>query len=221
MIEESQVSTNPHSKGLKGLSNDEMSGQGIVFFIAGYDTTHATFDHALYYLAKYPNWQERLFQELDPVRDELNYEKFKHLPILNALINETLRLNPPLTVVNREAAEDCQLLDTGINVPKNTSISFEPYVIHRNPEYFEDPLSFKPERFLDNPNLESHFAFMPFGVGPRLCIGMRFAQTELRLGLVKFVLNYRITVDPDFKLEYFNGSILMSPKKLMCRISER
>src|SRR5699024_10028326 len=109
MIEESEMdSTNGSSEShsnqkLKGISKDEMSGQGILFIIAGFDTTHATFDHVIYYLSKYPEWQERLYQELVENRNELDYEKFKHLPILNAIIDETLRLNPPLVMIQRES----------------------------------------------------------------------------------------------------------------------
>src|SRR5699024_9239241 len=173
------------------------------------------FDHVMYYLSKYPEWQEKLYPELAENRNELDYEKYKQLPFLNAIIDETLRLNPPLLGVQRGAVQDCELTDTGLKIPKDTLITIIPYVIHRDPEYFPDPNTFKPERFLDKLQVaESNFAYMPFGVGPRLCVGMRFAQNELRIGLAHFVLNYKVTMDPKFEPEYFNGSILMSPKEL-------
>ncbi|XP_017462254.1 PREDICTED: cytochrome P450 3A8-like, partial [Rhagoletis zephyria] len=90
MIEESgenkfgNLADNPHTKALKGISPDELSGQGILFFIAGYDTSNATFDHCIFYLTQYPEWQEKLYQELNAVKDELDYDKLKHLKILNA-----------------------------------------------------------------------------------------------------------------------------------------
>src|SRR5699024_4790472 len=109
MIEENQMDSanesGEHQK-LKGISKDEISGQGILFFIAGFDTTHATFDHVMYYLSKYPEWQEKLYQELAENRNELDYEKYKQLPFLNAIIDETLRLNPPLLGVQRGAVQD-------------------------------------------------------------------------------------------------------------------
>lgn len=116
---------------------------------------------------------------MNAVRDELDYDKLKHLPILNAIIGETLRLNPPLTIFQRESIEDCELLDTGIKIPKNTLISIQPYIIHRDPTYFSDPNTFKPERFLDkSTSPESNIAYCPFGYGQRLCVGMRFAQVS-------------------------------------------
>ena len=202
-VDHHQNGSSAFVKKLKGITKDEISGQGILFFIAGFDTTHATFDHIIYYLAQYPEWQEKLYQELFAAADQLDYDQLRSLPVLNAIIGETLRLNPPLLVVQRQSVADCELLDTGIKIQKNTLISIQPYIVHRNPEYFPDPLKFKPERFLTedkSQSAESHFAYMPFGVGPRLCVGMRFAQNELRIGLANLILNYRITIDPNFKV---------------------
>jgi len=200
MMNESELTNSPHiSK--KGISKEEISGQGIIFFIAGFDTTHATFNHIFYHLAREPQWQERLYTELQPIRHELNYDRVRSLPVLNAIINECLRLHPPLIIISREAPEECELLNTGIRIPKNCVLQIQPEVIHRDEEYFPDGNSFKPERFLQDPTLESHFAFMPFGAGPRLCVGKRFAQNELRIGVAHFVLNYRIGIDPNFEVK--------------------
>src|SRR5690606_38497903 len=108
------------SERLKGISKEEISGQGILFFIAGYDTTNATMCHILYYLVKYSEWQERLYEELVKIEGELDYEMLRDLPVLNAVINETLRLCPPLTFFQRCTAKDITLLDTGIKVSKDT-----------------------------------------------------------------------------------------------------
>lgn len=199
---------------LKGISKEEISGQGILFFIAGFDTTNATFAHILYYLTKYPEWQDNLYEELSKIETEIDYDVLRDLPILNAVVNETLRLKPPLVVFQRAALEDCTLLNTGIKVPRNTLISIQPYIIHRNPEYFPDPEEFKPERFVDN-HAEKHFAFMPFGAGSRLCVGMRFAQNELRIGLAKFILTYRLLPNPDLKVHRQNVINLIYNKILL------
>mgnify|MGYP006192486853 CR=1 FL=1 len=184
---------------LKGISKEEISGQGILFFIAGYDTTNATLCHVLYHLVRYSDWQDRLHAELTPIEDRLDYEVLRDLPVLNAVINETLRLCPPLIFIQRCTAKDTTLLDTGIKLEKNTILTISPYVIHRNPEYFPDPESFKPERFMDK-STENHIAFMPFGVGPRLCVGMRFALNELRLGVANLILRYRLLPDPNLEV---------------------
>lgn len=182
------------------ITKDEIAGQGIIFFLAGYDTTNSTFCHMMYNLVKYPHWQEKLFEELSKQKDEMNYDLLRSLPLLNAFINETLRFHPPLLTVQRTAIEETTFLDTGIKIPARTSIIFHPYVIHHDPEYFPDPEKFMPERFIGENSAENNIAFMPFGVGPRLCVGMRFAQNELRAGLSKFILNYRLLPDPDIKV---------------------
>ena len=98
---------------LKGISKEEISGQGILFFIAGFDTTNATFTHIFYYMANHSEWQDKLFEELTNLHEEVNYENLRNLPVLNAIINETLRLRPPLVVFERESIEDHVLEDSG------------------------------------------------------------------------------------------------------------
>lgn len=97
---------------LKGISKEEISGQGILFFIAGFDTTNATFCHVLYFLCKHPEWQERLCTELSGI-EEINYESLRDLKILNAIINETLRLKPALLIFERTCIQDHYLQDHG------------------------------------------------------------------------------------------------------------
>lgn len=190
----------------KGISKDEISAQGILFFIAGFDTTNATLTHIFYYLIKHSEWQEKLYEELFIVSDEeLDYEKLKELPILNAIIDETLRLQPPLPVVDRECIEPYRIESHGIDLPKNTMISVQPYVIHRDPRYFKDPYEFKPERFLHKSKFNDNLAaYIPFGLGPRLCVGMRFALNELRLVLANFIINYKLAPNPDVKVSNQN-----------------
>lgn len=153
--------------------------------LLGYDTTSATLLHVIYFLTQHPEWQEKLYQEVYKMKDNLDYDNLKKMPILNGIINETLRLCPPLLEFHRVAKEDCTLLDTGIKIPKGTSIAIRPQAIHFDPEYFDEPAVFNPER-----QHESNIAFMPFGVGNRLCVGMRFAQVSpqsLRMQMLCFI----------------------------------
>lgn len=206
---------------LKGISREEIAGQGIIFFLAGYDTTNVTLCHTIYYLIKHPEWQDKLYDELCAQDSPLDYESLRSLPILNSVICETLRLKPPLTIVQRTAHEDTTLLNTGIKIPAKTAIIFHPYIIHRIPEYYPDPESFKPERFIGENSMESSNAYMPFGIGNRLCVGMRFAQNELRAAIAQLILHYRLIPDPNLKLEYFRGNVILSPKQMMIRIAKR
>ncbi|KAH9413209.1 hypothetical protein DERP_006895, partial [Dermatophagoides pteronyssinus] len=206
---------------LKGISREEIAGQGIIFFLAGYDTTNVTLCHIIYYLIKHPEWQDKLYEELSITDSSLDYESLRNLPILNGIICETLRLKPPLVSVQRTAARDTTLLNTGIKIPAEVSIIFHPYIMHRMPEYFPDPESFKPERFIGENSMESSIAYMPFGTGNRLCVGMRFAQNELRAAVAQLILHYRLIPDHDLKLDYFKGNVILSPKQVMIRIAKR
>ncbi|XP_075681360.1 cytochrome P450 3A8-like [Dermatophagoides pteronyssinus] len=206
---------------LKGISREEIAGQGIIFFLAGYDTTNVTLCHIIYYLIKHPEWQDKLYEELSITDSKLDYESLRNLPILNGIICETLRLKPPLVSVQRTAARDTTLLNTGIKIPAEVSIIFHPYIMHRMPEYFPDPESFKPERFIGENSMESSIAYMPFGTGNRLCVGMRFAQNELRAAVAQLILHYRLIPDPDLKLYYFKGNVILSPKQVMIQIAKR
>ena len=153
-----------------------------LFFTKGYDTTSATFVHVIYFLTQFIDWQEKLFREIFQMKDNLDYDNLKKLPILNGIINETLRLCPPLLEFQRVAKKDCTLLNTGIKIPKGTAIAIRPQALHFDPEYFDQPAVFNPER-----QHESNDAFLPFGVGNRLCVGMRFAQVSFSLLLQVFI----------------------------------
>ncbi|CAG2115328.1 unnamed protein product, partial [Medioppia subpectinata] len=206
-------------KSVGTLSADELTAQSIFFFIAGYDTTSAAITHAIYYLSEHKDCQQILYEELQTC-NEFTYENLSQLKYLNAVINETLRLAPSLTRVQRECLSDYKLGNTGITIPKGASVEILPYALHRQADLWPNPNDFIPDRFL-NP-VHHPYAFMPFGGGPRLCIGQRFALNEMRMCLAKLVNSMEFTPSQNkTKLEYFNGSILMSPKSLMVNLEIR
>jgi cytochrome P450 len=94
------------------LSSDELTAQGILFFIAGYDTTSAAISHCIYYLSQNKDCQRKLYEELQTITD-FNYETLNKLKYLNAVIKETLRLAPPLVCIDRECLKDYKLGNTG------------------------------------------------------------------------------------------------------------
>ena len=106
---EPDESTEPLTKRPTGqLTPDELTAQGILFFIAGYDTTSASISHAIYYLSQNIEIQNKLYNELQTLT-EFSYEKLNHLKYLNAVINETLRLSPPFSRVQRDSVQDFTL----------------------------------------------------------------------------------------------------------------
>lgn len=162
------------------LTREEQRDNLIGFFIAGHETTALTLTWALYLISQRPRYQELMREELDKVSSQssllnsgynaLTYNDLGALPYTRAVLDATLRLYPPAPLFNRECQKPCVVLGRQIN--KGDHILIVPYIMHRKDAYWEDPMAFKPERFLDNPALKAKgAAFMPFGAGPRICIG--------------------------------------------------
>ena len=112
-VNQLQESTETVIKSSQTLTSDELTAQGILFFIAGYDTTSASLSHAIYYLSQYRDCQQKLYEELAAMDDDFTYENLNGLKYLNAVINETLRMAPPLSSIQRECIQDYKLGDTG------------------------------------------------------------------------------------------------------------
>ena len=109
--------------------------------------------------------------------------------------------------------------EIGIKIPAGTSIDIHPYVLHRDPEYWTDPLEFKPERFLEPTH--NPWAYVPFGCGPRMCIAERFALIVLRICIAKLFSRFEFSLSPEFKLDYFTGNISLKPKSVEVFIRTR
>ncbi|KAL1480455.1 hypothetical protein MTO96_051015, partial [Rhipicephalus appendiculatus] len=174
----------------KRLSELEAMAQCVLFFLAGQEkeTTSSTIAFTAYLLALNQDVQEKLRKEVDDCTEangpEPSLDVISKLKYLHCVVSEALRLFPPATRLERSGYEDYVLGDTGIKLPKECSILIPVYAMHHDPEMFPDPESFKPERFSDE-NVESiePYTYLPFGAGPRNCIGMRFALQSVKLCL--------------------------------------
>ena len=109
---------------------------------------------------------------------------------MDAVIDETLRLFPAAIFLERAPNEDYQLNSTGITIKKDHVVHIPIYAIHRDPDNFVDPEVFRPERFLSENIVHNPYTYLPFGAGPRNCLGMRLAQLEVKLALVNLVRRY-------------------------------
>ncbi|CAL1280345.1 unnamed protein product [Larinioides sclopetarius] len=181
----------------KALTNDELVAQCVIFFLAGFETTASTLAFASYHLALNPDIQEKLVEELDEAvrrgNGELTYESIQSMKYLDNVISETLRINSPAVRLERIAGEDYKLGDTGIVIPKGTTVTVPIYAMHRDPEFFPDPEKFDPDRFSPEERAKRNpYTFMPFGAGPRNCVGMRFALVEAKVCLAHVLSHFQI-----------------------------
>ncbi|XP_053212551.1 uncharacterized protein LOC128396055 [Panonychus citri] len=204
------------------LTSEEIVSSSLVFLIAGFETTSTLLTWACYRLSLNPNIQEKLFNEVSKA-DIQDYDVLSGLTYLDAVINESLRIDPPIIVFQRTAHEDYTLPGTNIFIPKHTRITIPVYAIHHDPDNYSDPEEFKPERFINES--PKPFTFLPFGAGPRICIGMRFALINAKLSLATLVRNYKIlptreTPTP-MSLNYDKGSLVLMAQQLKLKIEPR
>lgn len=173
---------------LAALTNEDVypgprrSAEAITFLIAGHETTGNAIAWTLGLLARHPAWQDRVADEATGVSGDVE--------VLNAVIRESLRLYPPVWLVSRTATAPVEV--AGRRFATGTHFLVSPWVTHRLPEYYEDPESFRPERWIGHPTTPS-YRYLAFGGGPRHCPGEGFAYTELGLLIRALVLRYRLT----------------------------
>lgn len=178
-----------------GLSTSEIRDQTITLIAAGYDTTASGFAWTVLRAAREPEIWAKLRAEADAVfADDFDASTLRRLTYTDAVVRESLRLHPPGVFSPRQAQRDLQLGD--FPVKKGTMILWSPYVSGRLPGVWKDPLEFRPERFLDadtEQQVAIDWAWLPFGRGPRACIGFALAQMELTLALARLAQRVDIT----------------------------
>jgi cytochrome P450 len=175
------------------MSDRQLRDELITLFLAGHETTAINLSWTLFLLSGNAAVEKRLLFEIDSaVGDRLPaFEDLPRLPYTEAVVKESLRLYPPAYVIGREAREDCVI--GNYPVPARATIYFSPWVLHRDPRWFADPAGFRPERWLDGSTARvPKYAYIPFGGGPRICIGERFAMMEAVLVLATLLRRFRL-----------------------------
>lgn len=197
-----------------GLSDLEVTSHGISFFIDGFETSSAAMSLVLYELGKNLEVQEKLRSEIK--NSEIPYE----CSYLDQVIHESLRLHPGISPMIKVCSEPIEVSTTSgekVIIEKGTSLLIPVYSIHRDPEHYTDPDKFNPERFDPENGGVKHFRdkglYWSFGDGPRMCLGMKFALLQMKIGISKIVEDFEISVNPKTiePIELDPKELLLSP----------
>lgn len=176
----------------------------------------------VYLLSNHPEVAVRVRAELDRTLGERNakFEDLEQLPLLRAVVKETLRLFPAAPVFAREVSAPFKLGETALE--RGDRVLFSPYAMHRDPLYFPEPDRFRPDRFLDgSTDRLPKLAYLPFGAGPRVCIGQHFATMEAELLLATLLQHVELEVPADFRLELVPVITIRSRYGLPVRVRRR
>jgi len=175
------------------LTDSNIIGSSLTFLLAGYETTSNALANTCWLLAKHPDIQRKLQNEIDAnakFGEKPNYELLHKMPYLDAVFRETLRLFSIVTTfIVRTCVNDCEI--NGYKFLRGMQVMLPSYSIHHDEEIWPEPEKFSPERFLNNPNLHP-MAWTPFGSGPRNCVGMRFAELEYKLCLFQLLAKFNV-----------------------------
>ncbi|XP_026324887.1 cytochrome P450 9e2-like [Hyposmocoma kahamanoa] len=219
-------------------SDDDLCAQAVLFFVAGFETVSAAMSFLLYELAINPDVQEKLYQE---IRDNENknhgtfdYNSVQNMVYMDMVVSETLRHWAPVATLDRHCTKDYNLgkpndkATEDYVIRKGDSLQIPVWPIHHDPEYYPNPDKFDPERFSEeNKHKIRPFTYMPFGLGPRNCIGSRFALCEVKVMAYQLLNSFEvlpskrtpipITLSPStFSLRVKGGHwMLFKPRKVM------
>ncbi|XP_035678198.1 cytochrome P450 3A8-like [Branchiostoma floridae] len=181
------------------LTRDDIVANGFLFFVAGYETTATSMAFALYNFALNQEEQDKAREEVNKImenRDLIDYEAVHEMSYLEMCCMETLRLYPPIPNTGRVASEEVKV--QWLTIPKDMMVIVPVIAIHYDPERWPEPKKFIPERFTKEAREKRDpYNWLPFGAGPRNCIGMRLAMMELKVGLAKILMKYRFMTAPD------------------------
>ncbi|KAK8388435.1 hypothetical protein O3P69_020429 [Scylla paramamosain] len=206
----------------KASNKQEMSdlclvSQSVLFIVAGYQTTAVLLSFSSFLLAKNKDQQQRLRDEMRQMVEEhggITYQGIMEAKLLEACLQETLRLYPPAFVTERLCTKTYTLPNNGLTIKAGNLVQVPIWSLHHDPQYWPDPEAFIPDRFLPENKADIiPFTHMPFGMGPRNCIAMRFALMEAKVALTKLLLQAELELAPGHdKLTLLSGNGLIIPQ---------
>jgi cytochrome P450 len=192
-------------------TDEQLRDEVVTMLLAGHDTTALTLTYAFYLLSEHPATERRVHEELDSVLDgPPTFADTRELASLNRVLQETMRLYPPVYVMFREPVIDVKL--GGYRVPEGSAIMLPQWAVHRSPRWWTDPGRFDPERWSRERRADRpRFAHFPFGGGPRHCIGKQFSLLEAKLILAVVGREYSLSYAREEPFD-LRGSLTMHPE---------
>ncbi len=215
--DDSMISMMLHAKDENGeqMSKQQVRDEFMTLFAAGFETTGSSMTWMFLLLAKHPELQEKIYQEIKDIQSG-DVGALMKSPWLNAVVKESMRLYPAAWVVSRKCIKEDVFQDQII--PKGSMVFISIFGAHRDPKYWDNPEEFKPERFLepnDNPS------YMPYGVGPRMCIGNHFSYTQILWGLYHLIKNFKFELGAEHNYEIDPKISLKPDGDVLLRLGER
>jgi cytochrome P450 len=205
------------------LNRAELRDEMKTFIVAGHGTTRTLLHWAIYAMAKLPDIQERVHQEIyhyakkKGEQEPLGLETIEEMEYFNAFLNEVQRMYPAVGVISRETRFEEKF--AAYQTPARTNLFISPYLLHRHPKYWKDPESFQPERWIHKDDAaheefmaKIRFVYIPFSVGSRVCIGQRFATIEAKLILVSLIQAFSFQIAPSQRDTDFTFTNLITMK---------
>lgn len=207
------------------MTEDEIVGQAFIFLLAGYETSSNTLAFTCYLLALHPECREKLQEEVDEFfsrHETADYTNVQELKYLDMVICESLRLYPTAFRFARDVEQDTVV--NGQLLPKGASLEIPTGFLHYDPEHWTEPKKFIPERFTPEAKASRHpFVYLPFGAGPRSCVGMRLALLEIKVALVHIFRRFDVVAceDTEVPLELKSNTTLGPKNGIFVKITKR
>ncbi|KAL5235630.1 hypothetical protein ACI65C_003040, partial [Semiaphis heraclei] len=206
------------------LTEELIAAQVFVFFLAGFETSSTTLSFCLHEMAVNQDIQKRVYDEINETANRhglpFSYEAISSMNYLEQCLKEAMRKYPPVQALVRVCTKQFRVPGTNLDLDVGTAVLIPVYAIHHDPQYYPEPDTFNPDRFAKDSdggggdNGRPAGVYLPFGDGPRICIGMRFAMLEMKLALAQFLHKYLVTLSDKSctRIEFEPASFLSCPK---------
>ncbi len=195
------------------MTDVQVRDEAVTLLAAGHETTANALNWTFYLLAHNPAVEENLHRELDTVLagQPPKLDDLKRLPYTEMVIKESMRVYPPVPAISRQAVHDVEIM--GYLIPKGSIVSIFPYTVHNDARFWDQPEAFMPERWAEGyPQQPPRYAYLPFGGGPRICIGNSFAMMEAQLLLASIASRYRLALLPNHQTVQKDPLVTLRPR---------